>query len=104
LGHKQSGTDEAYFKTHVETLIKYYKASEHLLSISEIDKIPDSKYEELMIELHARNGKISELEEKITVIEAREAEKEPFENIAAELMNDPEMRGTIKKWLEKKAG
>jgi len=65
LGHKQNGTDEAYFKTHTETLIKHYKASEHLLSISQIEKIPDSRYEELMIEVHARNGKISELEEEI---------------------------------------
>jgi integrase len=80
LGHKQNGTDEAYFKTHIETLIKQYKASEHLLSISEIDKIPDSKYEELMIELHARNGKISELEEKMTLMDAREKERAASDN------------------------
>jgi integrase len=94
LGHKQNGTDEAYFKTHLETLIKHYKASEHLLSISEIDKIPDSKYEELMIELHARNGKISELEEKMTVMEAREEARAPGDNklnrIFEEVNADPE--------------
>lgn len=100
LGHKQNGTDEAYFKTHTETLIKHYKSSEHLLSISEIDKIPDSKYEELMIELHARNGKISELEEKITALEAREAEKKPVDDILNKLMSDPEVQRLLRKKLE----
>ncbi|MBE9595085.1 MAG: hypothetical protein IMF19_16590, partial [Proteobacteria bacterium] len=59
--------------------------------------------EALRKELEAKSGKISELEEKITVIEARESEKEPYEKITTGLMNDPEMRGMIKKWLEKKA-
>jgi integrase len=80
LGHKQSGTDEAYFKTNIETLIKHYKGSEHLLSISEIDRIPNSKYEELMIELHARNGKIGELEEKVASLEHAEEARAPGDN------------------------
>ena len=104
LGHRQTATDGAYFKTHTETLIKHYKASEHLLSISEIDKIPDSKYEELMIELHARNGKISELEEKMTVMETREGEMKSIWGKIAELdkkyapiLEDPEVEKLLLK-------
>jgi integrase len=103
MGHSLNAVDQAYFSAKKSELFKFYKEAEYLLSVSDLEKIPDSRYEELMIELHARNGKISELEEKMTVIEARESEKEPYEAITTELMNDPEMRGMIKKWLEKKA-
>ena len=104
LGHSLNGTDQAYFSAKKSELFKFYKEAEYLLSVSDLEKIPDSKFEKVLIELHARNGKISELEEKITAMEARESEKEPYENIATALKNDPEMRGMIKKWLEKKAG
>lgn len=94
LGHKPSETDDAYFKKHFGTLFKYYKDSEHLLSISELEKVPDTKYEELMIELHKRNGKIKELEEKVAALEAREKAREPYddkmEKMLEEVKADPE--------------
>lgn len=65
LGHKQNSTDAAYFNTHFDTLFKYYKHNEALVSISEIDKIPDSKYEELKIENEKRDGIIDTLKDKI---------------------------------------
>ncbi len=103
LGHKQNGTDEAYFKTHIETLIKHYKASEHLLSISEIDKVPDSKYEELMIELHARNGEVKELRGEMEAIKSREEARAPYDDKMTKLMkrliDNPEMKELIKKEL-----
>jgi hypothetical protein len=102
LGHRQSGTDEAYFKTHTETLIKHYKGSEHLLSISEIDKVPDSKYEELMIVLHKRNGEVKELREEVEAMKVREAEKEPYEDIVSELISDPRVLKLVKEVLEEK--
>jgi hypothetical protein len=109
LGHKQSGTDEAYFKTHTETLIKHYKATEHLLSISEIDKIPDTKYEELMIELHARNGErielreeISELKEKITALETREKARAPGDKGIATFLEAIDSKPEMKKVMIKR--
>jgi integrase len=102
LGHRQNATDEAYFKTHIETLVKHYRASECLLSISEIDKVPDSKYEELMIELHARSGKIGELEEKITAMEVKEDEMksiwgkiEELDKKYAPILEDPEVKNLL---------
>jgi integrase len=70
LGHSLNATDQAYFSAKKSELFEFYKEAEYLLSISDLERIPDSKYEELMIELHARNGKISELEEKITSLES----------------------------------
>lgn len=77
LGHKPSLQDEAYFENKEEEVFKNYKSCEHLLSVSELDKVPDTKYEELVIELHRRNGKIKKLEgmvetlgEKIEAMEA----------------------------------
>jgi hypothetical protein len=43
------------------------------------------------------------MEGELEAMKARESEKEPYEAITTALMNDPEMRGMIKKWLEKKA-
>jgi integrase len=105
LGHRQNATDEAYFKTHTETLIKHYKASEHLLSISEIDKVPDSRYEELMIALHKRNGEVKELREEMKAMKAREEARAPYDDKMTELMKrliaNPEMKELIKKeWEE----
>jgi integrase len=97
LGHRQNATDTAYFKTNIETLLKHYKASEHLLSISDLDKIPDSKYEELMIQLHARNGKISELEEKMTVMEAREEARAPGDKGVAAFLEAIDSKPEMKK-------
>jgi integrase len=69
LGHKQGGTDEAYFKSHIETILKHYKDSELLLSISDVEKIPDSKYEELKIENKFLVQKYEEQERKIEELE-----------------------------------
>jgi integrase len=103
MGHSLNATDQAYFSAKKSELFKFYKEAEYLLSVSDLDKIPDSKYEEVLIKLHARNSKISELEEKISIIEARELEKEPYDIIiASELINDPEIRPLIMKKLEKK--
>jgi integrase/DNA-binding CsgD family transcriptional regulator len=102
LGHKQGQTDEAYFKSHFDTLFKYYKDSEHLLSISELEKVPDSKYEELMIELHKRNGEVKELREEIEAVKAREAEKEPYEDIVSKLISDPRVLKLVKEVLMEK--
>jgi integrase len=67
-----------------------------LLSPVETKVIESQSYKEL----RAQN---EVLKERITGLEARESEKEPYEKITTELMNDPEMRGMMKKWLEKKA-
>lgn len=66
LGHALSPEDKAYFKAQKDKLFDYYKEAEHLLSVSNLEKIPDSKYEELMIELHKRNGEIKDLRDVIT--------------------------------------
>lgn len=49
-------------------------------------------------ELKAQN---EVLKERITVIEARESEKEPFEAIITGLMNDPKMEGKMEGMMEK---
>lgn len=72
LGHALSPEDKAYFKAQKDKLFDYYKEAEHLLSVSNLEKIPNTKYEELMVELHTRNGKVKELEDKIASLEARE--------------------------------
>jgi len=46
-----------------------------LLSVSDLEKIPDSKYEELMVELRKRNGRIKALEDKIEALEESREEK-----------------------------
>lgn len=100
LGHALDGTDKAYFNAKKSELFKFYKEAEYLLSVSDLDKIPDSKYEELMIELHARSGKIHELEGKMAAMEAKEAAKKPYENIVSELTSDPQALSRLKKKLE----
>jgi integrase len=97
LGHALDGTDKAYFNARKNELFKYYKEAEYLLSVSDLEKIPDSRYEELMIELHARNGKISELEEKMSAMEAKEAEKKPIDDIMTWLTSDPEVQNVFEK-------
>jgi hypothetical protein len=74
MGHSLNAVDLAYFRAKKSELFKYYKEAEYLLSVSDLEKIPDSKYEELMIELHARNGEITELKEKMAGLE-RDADK-----------------------------
>ena len=69
LGHKPSNVDSAYFKQHFNRLFKYYKDNEHLLSISNLEKIPDSKYEELKVGMDKRDKIIKTLEEKIEGLE-----------------------------------
>jgi integrase len=69
LGHKQGRTDGAYFKQHFDTLFKYYKDSEHLLSISELDKVPDSKYDELKIDLEKKDKVIQDLQDRLKAAE-----------------------------------
>ena len=104
LGHKPGQTDEAYFKSHFDTLIKYYKDSEHLLSISELEKVPDSKYEELMIELYKRNGAIKELKDKIEAMEEREEAEKPVDNlidlVIEKMMKDEEVKKRLTKILQ----
>jgi len=110
LAHKQNGTDSAYFKTHFDTLFKYYKDNEHLLSISELEKIPDSKYEEIMIELHKRNGTIKELKEKMAAMEVREEARETSlqkiknaeEEGLMDVLNDPETVAFLMKKMKEK--
>jgi integrase len=107
LGHKPGQTDEAYFKAHFDTMFKYYKDSEHLLSISELEKVPDSKYEELMIDLHKRNGEVKELKERMESLEkekesmkAKEEAMAPYDDKMTELMKrliaNPELKKLIK--------
>jgi hypothetical protein len=71
------------------------------MSISEIDKVPDSKYEELMIELHARNGRIGELEEKITLIETREEARAPGDKGVAAFLEAIDSKPEMKKAMIK---
>ena len=85
-----------WYEVPVGDMVKYIG-----INISEIDKIPDTKYEELRIELHARNGKITELEEKIAALEAREEARAPYDDKMTELMkrlvDNPEIKELIKK-------
>lgn len=82
LGHSLSGTDKAYFNAHKNELFEYYKEAEHLLSISDLEKIPDSKYEELKIEMEKREGTIKKLESKIEGLEITvDALEEGYENM-----------------------
>jgi integrase len=111
LSHKPNPQDKAYFENNEEELFKNYKSCEHLLSVSELDKVPDTKYEELRIELHKRNGHINALEgmvkelgDTIEAMKAKEDERAPYDETMGELMqrllNNPEMRALIKKELE----
>ena len=96
LGHALSPEDKAYFKAHKEELFGYYKEAEHLLSVSDLEKIPDTKYEELMIELHKRNGEIKELERKIEGMEAK-----PLESFLEIMERDPVKKDAVIKELAK---
>jgi len=89
LGHALSGNDVAYFSARKNELFDFYKESEHLLSISELDKVPDTKYEELMTELHQRDSKIAELERKIEDIKSQ---KNSVDSIYAEITENPELK------------
>lgn len=110
LGHALSPEDKAYFTAHKEELFGYYKEAEHLLSISDLEKIPNTKYEELMVELHTRNGKVKELEDKIESLKSesasvREMNIEELINSLGERMKrfselveeDPELKENLRK-------
>ena len=100
LGHKPSGTDEAYFKSHFGTLFKYYKDSEHLLSISELEKVPDSKYEELLIELHKRNGEITTLREEVDAMKQVRKKIDEVEEWSSPILKDPEVQNVLMKKIK----
>jgi integrase len=102
LGHA-AAYNGAYDVVNEADLFETYKRAEKYLSIRPEPSKELESIEALRKELEAKSGKISELEEKMATLEAREAEKEPYEAITTELRNDPEMRDMIKKWLEKKA-
>jgi integrase len=102
LGHALDGTDKAYFNAKKNELFKYYKEAEYLLSVSDLEKIPDSRYEELMIELHARKNAIVSLEEKMAAMETKEAERKPIDDIVTWVLNDPEVQSVFKKKLDEK--
>ena len=94
LGHALSPEDKAYFTAQKDKLFEYYKEAEHLLSVSDLEKIPDTKYDELMVELHTRNGKVKELEEKIESLEESG-------NIFKLLSEDEKTRNLLEQMVEK---
>jgi len=101
LGHSLSGTDKAYFNAHKNELFEYYKEAEHRLSISGLEKIPDSKYEELMIELHARDGKIAKLSEDLEEMKQIETERTSIDDSMDQLLSDPKVQAALReKWEE----
>jgi integrase len=101
MGHSLNAVDLAYFNAKKNELFKFYKEGEYLLSVSDLEKIPDSRYEELMIELHARNGKISELEEKVTAMEAREEARAPGDKGVAAFLEAIDSKPEMKKAMIK---
>ena len=100
LGHKPSNQDRAYFENKEEELFRNYKNHEHLLSVSELEKVPDSKYEELMIELHARDGKIAKLSEDLEKMKRIETERTPTDDTMSQLLNDPKVQAVLREKLE----
>ena len=101
MGHvsKLGSSGGTYYSAIIPKLKESYLEFMPHLSLTapvETKVITSGSYKELKSQNEA-------LKERIAVIEARESEKEPYENITTGLMNDPEMRGMIKKWLEKKA-
>jgi hypothetical protein len=82
-----------------DSMLKRYtsiKKSEYLLSISDLEKVPDSKYEELMIELRTRNGEIEKLREEIEGLKAKEEARTTYDDKMRELIErllaNPDMR------------
>ena len=100
LGHALSPEDKAYFTAHKNELFGYYKEAEHLLSVSNLEQIPDTKYEELMIELHERNGRVKTLEEKIAALEEGEKERDLRGEIVNIILNDSVINDLIVKRLK----
>ena len=106
LGHALSPEDKAYFNTQKDELFGYYKEAEHLLSVSDLEKIPDTKYEEVKEALKKRNGEVKTLREKIDAMEAKEEEKEPVDNlidlVIEKMMNDEKMKKRLAEILKDK--
>jgi len=66
-----------------------------LLSVSDLEKIPDSKYEELMVELRKRNGRIKALEDKIEALESREEKISEVDEDIAPILKIPKVQTAI---------
>ena len=101
LGHKPSNQDRAYFENKERELFENYKNCEHLLSVSELEKVPDSKYEELMIELHARNGEIAKLSKDLKEMKQIETERTPIDDTMYQLLSDPKVQAALREKMEK---
>ena len=100
LGHSLDATDEAYFNARKNELFKYYKEAEHLLSVSDLEKIPDSKYEELMIELHKRNGEITTLREEVDAMKQVRKKIDEVEEWSSPILEDPEVQNVLMKKIK----
>ena len=101
MGHvsKLGSSGGTYYSAIIPKLKEaYLEFMPHLALLSPVETkvIESGSYKELKAQNEA-------LKERMVVIEARESEKEPYENIATGLMNDPEMQSMVKRWLEKKA-
>jgi len=80
LGHTSTLVDKAYFNVHFDKLFAYYKHNEDLLSISELDKIPDSRYEELKLEIHEKDELLTIFENRLKELESdMEGMRESYE-------------------------
>jgi integrase len=109
MGHKIPEEQAAYFQAIPEKLRNIYIRYKHVLEIEpETVKTLESKeYKEIRGELDfykealkQRNGEMAKLMEEIEAMKAREAGREPVDDIMSRLMSDPEVQRLLKKKLE----
>lgn len=109
MGHTIPDEQAAYFEAIPEKLKGIYAKYMHVLFIGEFEtKVLVSKeYAELKEELEGykevlkkRNGELKELREELEAMQARDAEREPVDEILSKLISDPEVQKLLRKKLE----
>ncbi len=101
-GHKLPEQRAAYYRANESEIKEHYSKHMHVLFTGRID-VKTLKSEEFKVveeSLKEKDREIARLREEIEAMQARDAEREPVDEILSKLISDPEVQKLLRKKLE----